>query len=82
MAGMTPHKEVVLKALDWFVAECGRAGVDIRLNQPVDLDYVKSLAPDQVVLATGAVFSMPPIEGIENAVNGADVISRKVDVPR
>lgn len=81
LAGMTPHKEVVLQALDWFIAECGRVGVDIRLNQPVDLDYVKSLAPDQVVLATGAVFSMPPIEGIEHAVNGADVISRKVDVP-
>ncbi len=79
LAGMTPHKEAVLKALRWFGEECGRAGVEIRLNQKVDLDYVSQLQPDQVVLATGAVFSMPPIPGIEHAANGADVISRRVD---
>lgn len=81
LAGMTPHKESVLKALEWFKAECVRSGVEIVLNQEATLDYVKEAAPDQVVLSTGAVFSMPPIEGIENAYNGADVISRKVEVP-
>lgn len=81
LAGMTPHKESVLKALEWFKAECVRANVEIVLNQEVDLDYVKSVNPDQVVLSTGAVFSMPPIEGIEHAYNGADVIARRVEVP-
>ncbi len=81
LAGMTPHKEAVLKALEWFKAECVRRGVKIVLNQEADLDYVKKENPDMVVLSTGAVFSMPPIEGIEYAVNGADVISRKVEVP-
>jgi len=80
LAGMTPHKEAVLKALKWFGEECARVGVEIHLNQSVDLDYVKQIHPDQVVLATGAVFAMPPIDGIEHAVNGADVISRKIDV--
>ena len=76
---MTPHKEAVLKALKWFEEECVRRGVVIRLNQNVDMDYVNSVRPDQVVLAAGAVFAMPPIEGIENAVNGADVIARKIE---
>lgn len=79
LAGMTPHKEAVLKALKWFEEECVRRGVEIRLNQNVDMDYVNSVRPDQVVLAAGAVFAMPPIEGIENAVNGADVIARKIE---
>lgn len=79
LAGLTPHKEVVLDALRWFGEEAERVGVDIRLSQTVDMAYVKSVAPDQVVLATGAVFAMPPIEGIEHAVNGADVIARKID---
>lgn len=79
LAGMTPHKEVVLDALRWFGEEARRAGVEIRLNQAVDMDYVREVAPDQVVLATGAVFAMPPIEGIEHAVNGADVIARRID---
>lgn len=81
LAGMTPHKEIVLKALNWFKEECVRAGVEIRTNTDADLAFVRSFAPDQVVLATGAVFAMPPIEGIEHAYNGADVISRKVEVP-
>ena len=80
LAGLTPHKEVVLKALRWFGEEAVRRGVDIRLNKTVDMDYVEEINPDQVVLATGAVFAMPPIEGVENAVNGADVISRKIQV--
>ena len=80
LAGMTPHKEVVLKALKWFGEECVRAGVEIHLNQKADMDYVSAVKPDQVVLAAGAVFAMPPIEGIENAVNGADVIARRIPV--
>ncbi len=79
LAGMTPHKEAVLKALKWFGEECVRTGVEIHLNQNVDLAYVNEVKPDQVVIAAGAVFSMPPIEGIEHAVNGADVIARKID---
>ncbi len=79
LAGLTPHKEVVLDALRWFGEEAERVGVDIRLGQTVDMAYVESVTPNQVVLATGAVFAMPPIEGIEHAVNGADVIARKID---
>ena len=32
LAGMTPHKEAVLKALKWFGEECARVGVEIHLN--------------------------------------------------
>ena len=48
LAGMTPHKESVLDALKWFREECVRAGVDIRLNQTVDMDYVREVKPDQI----------------------------------
>ena len=80
LAGMTPHKDVVLKALKWFEEECVRRGVEIRKGTSVDLHYVEEMRPDQIVIAAGAVFAMPPIEGIEHAVNGADVIARRIPV--
>ena len=45
----------MLNALRWLGEEAARRGVEIQLNQVVDLDYVREIKPDQVVLATGAV---------------------------
>lgn len=82
LAGMTPFKTEVLRALDWFISETNRVGIDVHLNTKVDLEYIKSVNPDKVVLAMGRVFATPPIEGIEKALCGADVISRKIPIEK
>lgn len=45
--------------------EMARMGVDVRLNTTVDADLARSLHPDAIVLATGAVPYKPPIPGID-----------------
>ena len=53
--------------------------VELRLSTEADVAFVKSNAPDAVILATGAVPSVPDIPGIrnENVVTVWDVLSGK-----
>ncbi|MCI2062928.1 MAG: FAD-dependent oxidoreductase [Eubacteriaceae bacterium] len=81
LAGKTPLKADVNNALEWFKAETERTGVDIRLNTEATPELIKSLGADKAVLAMGAEPSFPPIDGIENAVDGWKVIDDKYDIP-
>jgi 2,4-dienoyl-CoA reductase-like NADH-dependent reductase (Old Yellow Enzyme family) len=51
--------------LDWLQHEVERLGVDVRLGEAVDADEVAALAPDAVVLATGAHRGLPPVPGAD-----------------
>jgi len=61
--------------LDWLVREAGRAGVDIRLNTAATPDLLRSLAPDAVVVATGARRDMPELTGgdLDHVYSGDDM---------
>lgn len=47
--------------------ELSQTAVDVRRNTPVTLDLVRELAPEAVILATGASPYLPPVEGQEDA---------------
>ena len=51
--------------VDWLTHEVARLGVDVRLRTTADVDTVRSLRPDVVVVATGAKRGVPPIPGAE-----------------
>ncbi len=51
--------------LDWLQHEVARLGVDVRLGEQVDADDVAALAPDAVVVATGAHRGLPPVPGAD-----------------
>lgn len=52
--------------------EIAQAGVQVRLNTRVDRALVEALAPDAVIVATGATPYEPPVEGREDGhVTGA-----------
>ena len=53
------------RILEWLKRQVERSGVDVRLKTDATIDLVRSLAPDQVIVATGAVRDMPPIPGAE-----------------
>ncbi len=80
LAGMTPFKKEVRQALDWFKGEVERQKIDVRLQREADMEQIRSLHPDHVVLAMGCEFAEPAIDGIENTVRGDRVIRRKVEV--
>lgn len=51
--------------VDWQAGELLRLGVDVRLGTPASADDVVSLAPDVVVLATGASRGRPAVPGAD-----------------
>ncbi|MEN9684123.1 MAG: hypothetical protein RLZZ427_1874 [Pseudomonadota bacterium] len=51
------------RLLDWQIRELGRTSVDVRLNTVATLDLLRELAPDGVVVATGARRDMPDLPG-------------------
>ncbi len=53
--------------LDWLSAQVEAAGVDVRLGTRATADVLKGLAPDDVVVATGALRSLPDIPGAQHA---------------
>jgi 2,4-dienoyl-CoA reductase-like NADH-dependent reductase (Old Yellow Enzyme family)/NADPH-dependent 2,4-dienoyl-CoA reductase/sulfur reductase-like enzyme len=55
--GELPGREVYLKAVAWWARELERLGVAVRTGAPATADGVLALAPDAVILATGARFS-------------------------
>ena len=53
LAALGPKAEL-LKSVRWLVEELELLKVDVRLDTEVDADFIAKLAPDAVVLATGA----------------------------
>lgn len=70
--------------LDWLERQCRKAGVKIEVGKEVTPQVVKQARPDAVVIATGAIPSVPKIPGINgrNVVMAPDVLAGKVRVGR
>ncbi len=51
------------RLLDWQIREIGRSSVDVRLETSATPELLRSLAPDAVIVATGARRDMPAIAG-------------------
>lgn len=81
LAGLPPHKQTILKVMDWFAAEVERVGVKPQLNTVVDDVYIEAVKPDVVLLAIGSEPSRPPVEGIETAVDGWDILQDIENLP-
>ncbi|QIX28810.1 FAD-dependent oxidoreductase [Nocardioides sp. JQ2195] len=56
----TPDNE---RLLDWLTSEVARLGIEVRLDTEATTETVRALAPDHVVVATGAVRPRPAIPG-------------------
>jgi len=55
-----PENEPFLRYLR---SELARSAVTVEMGQAVDVDDVAALAPDAVIVATGGVVEVPPIDG-------------------
>ena len=65
LAQMLPEREEFGGLVTNLENELNRAGVDIRLKTHVDAGTVAAIAPDAVIVATGARPYLPAIEGQE-----------------
>ena len=75
LAAKPPHKEVLNQACAWFVGEVERQGVDVKLNCEANLDTIKNLSPDAVIVTVGSVETAPPIPGIEKAIGSRTLLA-------
>lgn len=70
IAGAPPHKHELLEFIRYYRAMVQRHGIPLHLNTTVDLELIRSQAPDHAIIAEGAKALIPPIPGAE----GADVL--------
>jgi 2,4-dienoyl-CoA reductase-like NADH-dependent reductase (Old Yellow Enzyme family)/NADPH-dependent 2,4-dienoyl-CoA reductase/sulfur reductase-like enzyme len=63
------------RLLNWLKRQISASSADVRLKTAATVDVLKSLAPDEVVVATGAVRALPPIPGSDrkNVLSGDDM---------
>ena len=63
------------RILNWLKRQINNSSVDVRLNTRATAQLLKELEPDEVVVATGAMRSMPDIPGAErdNVFSGDDL---------
>ena len=66
----------------YLVRQIEKLPIDVRLHTTVDADYVRNLAPDAVVIATGGLYTLPELPGVDGGnVTGVNALSKKVRLP-
>jgi 2,4-dienoyl-CoA reductase (NADPH2) len=75
------RKEMATAAQD-LINNIKNLDIKILLSQEADIEFIKEMAPDAVVVATGAKSIIPDLPGIEgdNVVNAWDLLGGKVGV--
>lgn len=83
LACIPPHKQELSKWIVYLEHELERLSVDVRLNTAADRAVIDSLAPEVLILATGAKEMLPPVPGIdpEQAVTAWQVLSGETVIP-
>ena len=79
---MIPGRQEMVTAVQDLFSNLKNLDVKILLGQEADVRLVKEMAPDAVVIATGAKPIIPDLPGIEgdNVVNAWDLLEGKVRV--
>ena len=83
LACIPPHKQELSKWIVYLEHELERLSVDVRLNTAADRAVIDGLAPEELILATGAKEMLPPVPGIdpEQAVTAWQVLSGETVIP-
>jgi len=82
LAGLAPRKDEMRDAALARAGQLERAGVDIRLNTPVDPALIEQVKPDRVIIAVGGEpirFQVPGIDG-PNVTDSVAVLTGRSNV--
>ena len=80
LAGAAPRKEEMKLAAIHMGEECEKAGIEIRLSTNVTSEVIKSINPDEIIVAVGSSPIKLNIPGsdLANVTNSHDVLAGKV----
>ena len=70
-ADADPRKQDLANVKESLLRRLESSGAEVRLNTPVDSEFIRSYAPDAVICAVGSYAVVPPIPGKD----GSNVIS-------
>ncbi|MFC2032260.1 FAD-dependent oxidoreductase [Chloroflexota bacterium] len=79
LSSKAPHKDDIRKFMEYLTCQVEKLDVDIKLGIEVTPEIVRELAPDVVLVATGALPLVPDIPGADghNVVTAWDVLAGK-----
>jgi NADPH-dependent 2,4-dienoyl-CoA reductase/sulfur reductase-like enzyme len=82
IAALPPHKDEINTFVDYLQRQMERLGVEVRLGLEVTTQTLEELAPDVLIVATGAVPCIPEIEGVtqDSVVTARDVLMGNCEV--
>jgi NADPH-dependent 2,4-dienoyl-CoA reductase/sulfur reductase-like enzyme len=60
-----PHKEELKNIIDYYERQLPELAVDVRLDTEMDVQKIKDINPEAVILATGAIPIRPKLSGID-----------------
>ena len=69
-----PFKKNLAQYLKLQNTKLHELGVEVRLNCTVTPEFIEKLAPEAVIAALGANYSLPPVEGADNNANVLTVV--------
>ena len=68
LGSVTAYKKEILSLIDYHKKQVEKMGIDIRLNEEVTPEIVRTVNPDVVVLCTGSIPVRPPLPGIDKSI--------------
>jgi len=77
-AGLPTFKSPVLAYIEYLSTQIHRHRVTVSMNKEANAEEIIAMNFDKVVLATGSTSIVPPISGIEKAINAEDILLGKI----
>ncbi len=74
LAVRNPRRKDLIGIIDWRVSELERLGADVRYDTYAEADTVTALQPDVVIVATGGLSQLTPLE------SGSDLVTSSWDI--
>lgn len=79
-AGAPDFKKDVMNYVEYLKCQLEKSNVTVKLNKTATAQEIKEAGFDRVIIATGAEAKIPPIPGVENAVEACSVLRQQVEI--
>lgn len=82
IASVPPHKDEMIRLLEFYEQEMNRLQINIEFNKEGTIENIRQFNADEVVIATGAIPLLPKFKGIDNqkTVTSWDVLDNKTQL--
>lgn len=81
IAKVPPDKADLESIVPWFEQELINESVKVKIEHEADVESILALSPNAVIITTGSVPSLPPIPGVEKAIDSWSILNGSVAVP-